>query len=172
MRPSTTLLWSVPYISHLCKLSPIQALWGRWCFFGQLVYLQFCEGVPLSHSLDLKAPWPLCYIFFSLFQLLVYYSDFFSFFSLDGGQSVQGAMLIWPRIVCGSTTCHLAHLVVCFSQASYVLASGSTTALLVSLFNVQWGCYAWAGDVECWSFPLLCVFSYMVYLQCLYKILL
>jgi hypothetical protein len=22
-------------------------------------------------------------------------------------------MLIWPRIVCGSTECHLAHLVVC-----------------------------------------------------------
>jgi hypothetical protein len=26
-------------------------------------------------------------------------------------------MLIWPRVVCGSTMCHLAHLVVCFSQA-------------------------------------------------------
>jgi hypothetical protein len=39
----------------------------------------------------------------------------FSFFllSLGGGQSVQGAMLIWPRVVCGSTMFHLAHLVVC-----------------------------------------------------------
>jgi hypothetical protein len=26
-------------------------------------------------------------------------------------------MLIWPKVFCGSTTCHLAHLVVCFSQA-------------------------------------------------------
>jgi hypothetical protein len=42
---------------------------------------------------------------------------FFSHFYLDGGQSVQGAMLIWPRVVCGSTTCCLAHLVVCFSWA-------------------------------------------------------
>jgi hypothetical protein len=30
-----------------------------------------------------------------------------------GGQSVQCAMLIWPRVVCGSTACCLAHLVVC-----------------------------------------------------------
>jgi hypothetical protein len=34
------------------------------------------------------------------------------FFPFDGGQSVQGAMLIWPRVVCGSTACRLAHLVV------------------------------------------------------------
>jgi hypothetical protein len=27
--------------------------------------------------------------------------SFFSLFSLGGGQSVQGAMLIWPRVVCG-----------------------------------------------------------------------
>jgi hypothetical protein len=33
-------------------------------------------------------------------------------FSLGGGWSVHGAVLIWPRIVCGSTSCHLAHLVV------------------------------------------------------------
>jgi hypothetical protein len=38
----------------------------------------------------------------------------FSFsFSLGMGQSVQGAMLIWSRVVCESTTCHLAHLMVC-----------------------------------------------------------
>jgi hypothetical protein len=34
--------------------------------------------------------------------LIAYYSV--SLFSLDGGQSVQGAMLLWPRLVCGSTT--------------------------------------------------------------------
>jgi hypothetical protein len=42
---------------------------------------------------------------------------FFSPFSLGGGQSVQGAMLIWPSIVCGGTMYRLAHLVVCFSRA-------------------------------------------------------
>jgi hypothetical protein len=33
--------------------------------------------------------------------LIVYYSV--SLFSWGGGQSVQGAMLLWPRLVCGST---------------------------------------------------------------------
>jgi hypothetical protein len=46
------------------------------------------------------------------------FSWFFSLFSLSWGWSVQGAMLIWPRIVCGRTTCHLAHLVV------YIFPSG------------------------------------------------
>jgi hypothetical protein len=46
------------------------------------------------------------------FVVIAYYSIFF-LFSLGWGWSVQGPMLIWPRIVCGSTTCHLAHLVVC-----------------------------------------------------------
>jgi hypothetical protein len=41
--------------------------------------------------------------------LIAYYSV--SLFSLGEGWSVQGAMLIWPRVVCGSTAYHLAHLV-------------------------------------------------------------
>jgi hypothetical protein len=42
--------------------------------------------------------------------LIAYYSV--SLFSPGGGRSVQGAMLVWPRDVCGSTRYHLAHLVV------------------------------------------------------------
>jgi hypothetical protein len=49
--------------------------------------------------------------------LLLFIQFFFSLFSLGGGRSVQGTMLIWPRVVCGRTACHLADLVVCFSQA-------------------------------------------------------
>jgi hypothetical protein len=41
--------------------------------------------------------------------LIAYYS--ICLFSLGGGQSVQRAMLIWPRVVCGSTAYCLAHLV-------------------------------------------------------------
>jgi hypothetical protein len=64
----------------------------------------------------LRASHPLCYV--SVFVVAIYYSVwFFSLFSLGRGQSVQGATLIWPRAVCGSTACHLAHLVVCFSPA-------------------------------------------------------
>jgi hypothetical protein len=75
---------------------------------AQLVYLQFWEG-PLPPSSAFRAPHPHCYVS-SLFLLLI---TQFLFFSLGGGWSVQGAMLIWPRVVCGSTTYCLAHLVVC-----------------------------------------------------------
>jgi hypothetical protein len=64
------------------------------------------------------------------FQFLVYYSDFFF---VGGGQSVQGAMLIYPRGSCWSIACRLfAHLLVCISQAGLKLASGGMGALLVS----------------------------------------
>jgi hypothetical protein len=83
---------------------------------ASLFIYSLCKGVPLPHSLELRAPCPLCFVpFFSSSCLL--FSLVFSLFSLGGGQSVQGAMLIFPRVVCGSTTCCLAHLVVCFSQA-------------------------------------------------------
>jgi hypothetical protein len=45
------------------------------------------------------------------FVIIAYYSV--SLFSLGGGRCVQGAMLIWPKIVCGNTAYRLAHLVVC-----------------------------------------------------------
>jgi hypothetical protein len=55
----------------------------------------------------LRVPHPLCHM--SLLFLLLFYSV--SLYSLGGGQSVQGAMLIWPRVVCGSTVYRLAHFV-------------------------------------------------------------
>jgi hypothetical protein len=59
------------------------------------------------------------------------------------------------------------------SQAFWELASGGTGALLVSPFNVEWGCYVHAGGVGGVEvLPLLGIFSYKVYLQCLSKILL
>jgi hypothetical protein len=42
-------------------------------------------------------------------------------------------------------------------QAVWELASVSTGALLVSLFTVEWGCYAWAGGVEELEFCLFLV---------------
>jgi hypothetical protein len=69
------------------------------------------------------------------FQFLVYYSVFI--FLQGGGQSVQGAMLVYPRGGCGGTACRLfAHLLVCISQAGLELASGDTEVLL--LLDVTW----------------------------------
>jgi hypothetical protein len=53
-------------------------------------------------------PPPSLHVFF---VVIAYYSV--SLFSLVGGWSVQGAMLIWPRVVFGSIAYSLAHLVVC-----------------------------------------------------------
>jgi hypothetical protein len=66
--------------------------------------------------------------------LIAYYSV--SLFSPGGGRSVQGAILIWPRVVCGSTTYHLAHLVCVFPSH---LGAGDwwPEALLVSPFNMK-----------------------------------
>jgi hypothetical protein len=81
------------------------------------------------------------------FVVIAYFSVFFSF-SLGGSWSVQGAMLIWPRVVCGSTTCHLAHLVVCIFPSSLGTGVVGTGDLLVSPFIVEWECYEQAGDME------------------------
>jgi hypothetical protein len=83
--------------------------------------------------------------------VVVYYS-FFSRFSLGGCRSVQGAMLIWPRVVCRIAACHLAHLVVCFTPASrsWQLAARELSWLLGLM---------WSGDAmrglevwRCWDF--------------------
>jgi hypothetical protein len=66
-------------------------------------------GISPSPSSVLRAPRPLCYVSFLLLLLII---QFFFLFSLGGGRSVQGTMLIWHRIVCGSTECRLAHLMV------------------------------------------------------------
>jgi hypothetical protein len=59
-------------------------------FSRRLVYLQFHEGVPLFHSLELRVPYPLCYMSF-FFQLFVYYSAcFFLFFPWVGVSLSRG----------------------------------------------------------------------------------
>jgi hypothetical protein len=83
------------------------------CLF--MFHLSDCLSPSLwgSRSPDLFA---MCLFFNSAACLLFFV--FFSFFPLGGGQSVQGTMLIWPRVLCGNTTCCLAHQVVCFFPTS------------------------------------------------------
>jgi hypothetical protein len=47
-------------------------------------------------SLVLRAPRLLCYVSFLLLLLTI---QFFFLFSLGWGRSIQGAMLIWPRVL-------------------------------------------------------------------------
>jgi hypothetical protein len=48
--------------------------------------------------------------------LIAYYSV--SLFSLGGGQFVQGSMLLWPSVVCGSTTVPLSSPCPCLPNPS------------------------------------------------------
>jgi hypothetical protein len=103
---------------HFYKLSCSKVAGGGAttpAFSGQLVYLQFSEGLPLLPSSVLREPCPLWYMSFVV--VFCYSVCFLSLFPLGGGQSVQGAMLIWPRVVCGSTMCSLPYLVVCIFWA-------------------------------------------------------
>jgi hypothetical protein len=73
------------FFSQLVRDFPSPALWGSGhpALFAMCLYCSYCLLLCCSVSL----------------------------FSLGEGQSVQGAMLIWPRDVCVITTYSLAHLV-------------------------------------------------------------
>jgi hypothetical protein len=59
----------------------------------------FLGRIPFPQSSALSVPHPFSSVSL-LFLLLI---SQFLFFSLVGSRSVQGAMLLWPRLVCGST---------------------------------------------------------------------
>jgi hypothetical protein len=92
---------------HFYKLSHSWFL-GVCCCSCPL-QLACCDGFPLPPLWCSGLPTLFATCLFCCYCLL---SRFFSLFSLGGGRSFQGPMLIWPRVVCGSTECHLAHLVV------------------------------------------------------------
>jgi hypothetical protein len=100
----SALLWSFPPSATLISfpapgcwvcarllMEPLQPIW--------LVYLQFQEGF---HSLS-NLWCSVCPTLFPCVFILLIAHYTVSLFSLGGGQSVQGAMLLWLRVVCGST---------------------------------------------------------------------
>jgi hypothetical protein len=79
-------------------------------------------------------------------------------------------MLMWPRVVCGSTAYHLAHLVVRVFPSylgTGVWEQAARGAFLVSPFNVKWRCSAQAGGVEGSKF---CLFSVALPAKCVSSI--
>jgi hypothetical protein len=72
---------------------------------GLFIYSSGKDSLPPIFSAQCAPPsFPCVFI-----ALIAYYSV--SLFSLGGGWSVQGAMLLWPRLVCGSIVYCEAHLV-------------------------------------------------------------
>jgi hypothetical protein len=166
------VLWSFPPTTTFTSF-PAAGCWAcaaAPAFSGSLVYLQLHEELPLPPFGAQGAPPSLLRVFF---VVIAYYSVFFLFY-LGGGQSVQGAMLIWPRVVCGSTVCCLAHLVVCVFPSRlgagvwwwHGSPPGFSVKGEVEMLCMGWGC----GGIK--VLPLLGGFSCNVYLQHLSQILL
>jgi hypothetical protein len=134
------LLWSFPpSATHKVSRSWLLGACPLSCpLHPGLACLHFREGFPsppLQHS-GHPTLFATC-LYFSI----AYYSV--SLFSLGRGWSLHGAMLIWPRVVCGSSVYHLAHLVVCIFPSC--LGTGGwwrPEALQVSPFNMKCRCSA------------------------------
>jgi hypothetical protein len=133
--------------------SPFLWRWGLPAgSFSRFCLLRVCvesSSYPPPFSCVLKALCPLWYVSFSVPSL--FFRVFF-FFLQSGGQSVQEAILVYPRGSCGSAMyCLFGHLLVCFSQ---------TAALLVSQSNMAWRSFMQAGGSGCQSFAYSwCFFS-------------
>jgi hypothetical protein len=93
--------------------------------------------------------------------LIAYYSV--SLLFPGGGQSVQGAMLLWPRLVCGATAVLQSSPGPCLPKPYGRRPLAALGALLVSPFNVKWRFSAPAGDVEG---SKLCLFSVIMPAKC------
>jgi hypothetical protein len=119
------------------------------CHCSCLLQLACCEGFSLP-TFVLRVPRPLCYVSFLLLLLVS-----FSFFT-GWTSACPGGMLIWPRVVCGSTVCRLAHLVVCVfpSRLGAGIWRQHGTPPGFS-FNVKWRCSVQAGGVEELSFNIV-----------------
>jgi hypothetical protein len=162
--PSSTTLTSFP--TPACRacappLLPPEALRPGW-----LVYLQSREGFPSPSLRRSVSPHPLSCVSL-LFLLLI---TQFLFFPPGGGQSVHGSMLLWLRLVCGSTAGTVKFTWSTSSQAVWARLTGGPGALLVSPFNVKWRFSAgWrCGGVK--VMPLLSDYACKVCLRCLSKI--
>jgi hypothetical protein len=90
------VLWSFPpsALSEAFLLPPEPLPACLVCLFTVL------GRIPFPQSLALSEHHPLSHVSL-LFLLLI---SQFLFFPPGGGRPVQGAMLLWPRLVCGSTT--------------------------------------------------------------------
>jgi hypothetical protein len=137
------LLWSFPPTATSTSF-PAPGCWA-------------CAATPAFASCPpsssvLRAPCPLCYMSFLLLLLIIQFFFFspcgsvcpggYADLAQDGLWKYRILLTLWPAS----------------SQAVWVLPSGvGMGALLVSPFNVKWGCYVHAGGVEESQFCLFLV---------------
>jgi hypothetical protein len=131
--PFPTLWQSVPHVSHCYKSCPPQAGWAEppiSPLAGLFIYSLGGE-LSLPLSLDLRVARPLCCVPFVVDCLLLL------FFCWAGGQSVQGAMLIYPR---GRPSA--AYLLICWSVSPKQFRSQHLASSEPSCFP----CITWPGE--------------------------
>jgi hypothetical protein len=137
--PFPPLQWNFPHTATFSSFPTPRLLGGghHSCLLQPACLFTVLWGIAPPLLFGTQGTPPSLLRFFVV--VVVYSAWYFSLFSLGGGQSVHGAMMIWPRVVCGSTVCCLAHLVVCFSWVgrSWHLAA----------WNPSWFlCLLWSGD--------------------------
>jgi hypothetical protein len=126
LRHST--LTSFPALVAGCAPRSHQSLFGQPGLFiyspgkGSLPSIFSAQGAPPSFQRV-------------LIVLIAYYSV--SLFSPGGGQSVQGAMLLWPRLVCGRTAVPQSSPGLRLPKPCRRRPLAAPQALLVSPFNVR-----------------------------------
>jgi hypothetical protein len=126
------LLWSFPPSATLTSF-PTPGCWawapapGRASPACPACLFTVLGRIPFPQSSVLRAPHPLSHLSL-LFLLLI---TQFLFFPPGGGQSVKGAMLLWPRLICGSTTVPRSSPCLCFPKPS---GCGRLAARRPSLF--------------------------------------
>jgi hypothetical protein len=125
---------------------------------GLFIYSSGKDSIPPIFSAQCAPPsFPRVFI-----VLIAYYSV--SLFSPGGGRFVQGAMLLWPRVVCGTTAVPLSSPGLHLPKPS---GCRCLAALLVSPFKVKWRFSALAGGVEGSKF---CLFSVVLPARCVSSI--
>jgi hypothetical protein len=138
------LLWSFPPSATLTSF-PAPGCWARIPASARAsparpACLFTVPGrIPFPQSSALSAPHPLSHVSL-LFLLLI---SQFLFFSQGGGLSLQGAMLLWPRLVCGSTAVLLSLPCLRLPKPSghgWLAARGPSLFLHLT----------WSGDSLCW----------------------
>jgi hypothetical protein len=145
---------------HFCKLSHSWLL--GMCDCSCLLQPDCCEGFPFPYSSALRAPCLLCYMSFLLLLLII---QFFVFFPWEGVGLSREICWSGPGLSVGVAHDTKLTFWSMSSQAIGALQSGSSPgALLVSLFNVKWRCYAQPGSVEESKF---CLFSVVFPVRCI-----
>jgi hypothetical protein len=152
-------MWELGLLSSTLTSFPTPGCWAHAPLPpGLFIYSPGKDSLPPVFSAQGAPP-----SFQRVLTVLIAYYSVSLFFFLGGGQSVQGAKLLWPRFVCGRTEVPQNSPGPCLPKPYGHWPLAAPGALLVSPFNVKWRFSAPAGDEEG---SKLCLFSVIMPAKC------